>query len=114
MSTFASQLAELPALNQVVVPDLWQQQAVAALRAGQDVVVAATLSETTWYNYAIGFPFAGHWAEIFNSDVYDNWVNPIVAGNGGGIVASDAPLHGLPASASIVIPANGLVVFTRG
>jgi superfamily II DNA/RNA helicase len=29
----------LPALNQVAIPDLWQQQAVAALRDGQDVVV---------------------------------------------------------------------------
>lgn len=36
-----SQLAEWPALNQVTVPDLWQQQAVAALRNGQDVVVQA-------------------------------------------------------------------------
>jgi superfamily II DNA/RNA helicase len=36
-----SPLAELPALNQVAVPDLWQQQAVAALREGKDVVVQA-------------------------------------------------------------------------
>ncbi len=41
MSTFASPFAELPALNQVTVPDLWQQQAVAALRDGMDVVVQA-------------------------------------------------------------------------
>src|SRR5881296_2960504 len=41
MSLFPSPLAELPALNQVVVPDLWQQQAVAALREGKDVVVQA-------------------------------------------------------------------------
>lgn len=34
-------LAELPALNQVAIPDLWQQQAVAALRQGHDVVVQA-------------------------------------------------------------------------
>jgi superfamily II DNA/RNA helicase len=34
-------LAELPALNQVTVPDLWQQQAVQALREGKDVVVQA-------------------------------------------------------------------------
>jgi hypothetical protein len=32
---------DLPALNQVTVPDLWQQQAVAALREGKDVVVQA-------------------------------------------------------------------------
>ena len=81
--------------------------------SGQDVVIVATLSESTWYNYAIGFPFAGRWAEIFNSDVYDNWVNPIVAGNGGSISVSGPPLHGLPASAPIVIPANGFVVFAR-
>jgi 1,4-alpha-glucan branching enzyme len=81
--------------------------------SGQDVVVVATLSETTWYGYAIGFPLAGRWVEAFNSDVYDNWVNPIVAGNGGGIIASDAPLHGFNASALIVIPANGVVVFAR-
>jgi superfamily II DNA/RNA helicase len=36
-----TQLADLPALNQVTVPDLWQQQAVAALRDGSDVVVQA-------------------------------------------------------------------------
>src|ERR1700752_1257820 len=38
---FLSQLTDLPALNQVTVPDLWQQEAVAALRRGQDVVVQA-------------------------------------------------------------------------
>lgn len=41
MSTFPSQFAELPVLNEVKVPDLWQQQAVSALRQGQDVVVQA-------------------------------------------------------------------------
>jgi superfamily II DNA/RNA helicase len=39
--SIGSQLTELPSLNQVAVPDLWQQQAVAALRAGKDVVVQA-------------------------------------------------------------------------
>jgi hypothetical protein len=63
---------------------------------GQDVVVVATLSETTWYNYSVGFPGSGAWAEVFNSDVYDNWVNPIVAGNGGGITASGPPVHSHP------------------
>jgi 1,4-alpha-glucan branching enzyme len=80
---------------------------------GNDVIVVATLAETTWYNYVIGFPYSGSWIEVFNSDVYDNWVNPIVAGNGGGIVASGGSLHGFQASANIVIPANGMVVFAR-
>ncbi len=41
MQSLENQLAELPALNQVTVPDLWQQQAVMALREGKDVVVQA-------------------------------------------------------------------------
>lgn len=41
MLSVAEQLAAPTGLNQVLVPDLWQQQAVAALRAGRDVVVQA-------------------------------------------------------------------------
>jgi len=80
---------------------------------GSDVVVVCSLNEDTWYNYAIGFPAGGRWLEVFNSDVYDNWVNPLVAGNGGGVDASGQAMHGLPCSASVTIPANGLVVFAR-
>jgi 1,4-alpha-glucan branching enzyme len=84
---------------------------------GRDVVVVATLSETTWGCYQIGFPSTGRWIEVFNSDAYDSCnangvlVNPQVAGNDGGIDASGPPLHGLPASATVVIPANGVLVF---
>jgi superfamily II DNA/RNA helicase len=39
--TLSDKLEGLTALNRVVVPDLWQQQAVAALRQGRDVVVHA-------------------------------------------------------------------------
>jgi 1,4-alpha-glucan branching enzyme len=82
--------------------------------AGQDVVVVATLSESTWWGYRVGFPSAGRWVEVFNSDVYDNWVNPEVAGNAGGVEAEWVPMHGLAASAEVVIPANGVVVFVKG
>src|ERR1041385_618037 len=41
VSSLSRQLGDLPALNQVTVPDLWQQQAVTALREGRDVVVHA-------------------------------------------------------------------------
>jgi superfamily II DNA/RNA helicase len=41
VSHFPSPLADLPALNAVTVPDLWQQQAVTGLREGRDVVVQA-------------------------------------------------------------------------
>jgi superfamily II DNA/RNA helicase len=41
VSSPTHQPAALAALNQVAVPDLWQQQAVSALREGRDVVVQA-------------------------------------------------------------------------
>ncbi len=81
---------------------------------GQDCVVVASLHETTWWGYRVGFPSAGRWVEVFNSDVYDGWVNPMVAGNLGEIWVDGAGMHGLLASASIVIPANGVVVFVKG
>jgi 1,4-alpha-glucan branching enzyme len=77
---------------------------------GRDVVVVATLREATHYDYRIGMPRAGRWRELFNSDVYDNWVNPMTAGNGGGVDAGGGPMHQLPSSASLVIPANGFIV----
>ena len=80
---------------------------------GQDVVVVASFGESTWWDYAIGMPIGGYWREVFNSDVYDNWPNPWVSGNGGGVRADGPSMHGLPASAGIVIPANGILVFTR-
>ena len=41
MQEFGAQLDRFSALDQVVVPDLWQQDAVQHLRAGRDVVVHA-------------------------------------------------------------------------
>jgi 1,4-alpha-glucan branching enzyme len=82
--------------------------------SGDDVIVVASFSEATWTSYRLGFPAAGFWKEQFNSDVYDHWVNPQVAGNGGGVFAQERALHGFMASAPIVIPANSVVVFARG
>jgi 1,4-alpha-glucan branching enzyme len=81
--------------------------------SGQDVVVALSLREDTSWSYQLGFPIPGDWLEVFNSDVYDNWVNPAVAGNGGRITADGPPLHGFETSANIVIPANGILVFAK-
>lgn len=80
---------------------------------GHDVVVVASLKESTYYDYEIGFPAEGYWKEVFNSDVYDHWMNPWVVGNGGGVNANGCGRHGLPASAQIVIPANSIVIFAR-
>jgi len=83
--------------------------------AGRDVVVVASLNESTFYDrsYRLGFPIGGHWNEVFNSDVYDRWVNPNAQGNSGGITADGSEWDGLPASAGITLPANGVLVFAR-
>jgi 1,4-alpha-glucan branching enzyme len=77
------------------------------------VIVVVALADATWWAYDLGFPTGGYRKEAFNSDVYDNWVNPIVAGNGGGIHVSGPPMHGFATSASVVIPANGVVACAR-
>jgi 1,4-alpha-glucan branching enzyme len=52
---------------------------------GLSIAIAA--SEATWTRYRLGFPGGGFWKERFNSDIYDHWVNPQVAGNGGDVFA---------------------------
>ena len=82
---------------------------------GRDVMVIVSLNETTFYDhsYRIGFPASGQWYEVFNSDVYDTWVNPEVQGNGGGIVADGPPWNNMPTSANITLPAISILVFAR-
>src|SRR5688572_18256703 len=41
MGGFAAQLENLGSLNQVIIPDVWQQEAISGLRSGKDVVVHA-------------------------------------------------------------------------
>jgi 1,4-alpha-glucan branching enzyme len=82
---------------------------------GRDVVVVVSLRESTFYDhgYELGFPLPGHWHQVFNSDLYDHFANPCVQGNPGGISADGPPMHGLPHSAGITIPANSLQVFAK-
>lgn len=56
---------------------------------------------------------ASPWREIFNSDVYERWVNPNVVGNGGSVWAEPQMLHGLGHCAQLTLPANSLLVFAR-
>ncbi len=80
---------------------------------GRDVIVVAHLANFTRVGYRVGFPGGGDWREVFNSDVYEHWVNAAVIGNGGRVVADSQPLHGFDYSAGLVLPANSLMVFSR-
>ena len=74
--------------------------------------MVASFAESTFHgDYALGFPRGGHWHEVFNSDYYDHFPNPLRPGNGGSVIADGHPMHGMPHSARITMPANGLLVF---
>lgn len=80
---------------------------------GGDAIVVVHLATFHRFGYRIGFPFGGGWREVFNSDVYERWVNPDVAGNGGRVSADRSPLHGFEFAAALTLPANSVLVFTR-
>lgn len=80
---------------------------------GRDVMVVASLNEATQHGYRIPMPAPGLWFEVFNSDLYETWVNPNAAGNGGSVLADGPGLNGLPCSAAITVPANSILVFAR-
>lgn len=80
---------------------------------GDDVIVVAHMSTFNRFNYRVGFPCDGEWREIFNTDVYEQWVNPNRVGNGGRVFADALPLHGFEHSAALTLPANSVLIFAR-
>jgi 1,4-alpha-glucan branching enzyme len=80
---------------------------------GGDVMVVISLAPFNRSGYRVGFSVVGEWREVFNSDVYEDWVNPNAAGNGGRVFAEPIPLHGFGASTALVLPANSVLVFAR-
>jgi len=80
---------------------------------GRDVVVVASVNETTLQDYPIELPRLGSWNEIFNSDFYDDFPNPSVVGNGGIVYATEERGRIYPATARVTIPANGAIALVR-
>jgi 1,4-alpha-glucan branching enzyme len=82
------------------------------------MIIIASFKEFTYPDYRLPLPVGGYWHEVFNSDAYDGLqgdgsYNPKAAGNPWGLNADNIPLHDCPFSATIVIPANGVLVFAR-
>ncbi|WP_203567938.1 alpha-amylase family glycosyl hydrolase [Aestuariimicrobium ganziense] len=80
--------------------------------AGDDVVVALNLSTNTWGQYRIGFPAAGRWELLLNSD------SKIYSDDFGDQYASDVEANGpaqdgMPASAEIALGPYSVVVYGR-
>jgi 1,4-alpha-glucan branching enzyme len=80
---------------------------------GHDVLIVAHLSTFNRFGYRVGVPGIGLWREVFNSDAYESWVNPNVTGNGGSVPGDGPAMHEFGHSASLVLPANSILVFAR-
>jgi 1,4-alpha-glucan branching enzyme len=95
--------------NRVVVLHRWMP------REGRDVIVVISLNERTIWDaaYSVGMPCPGTWYEVFNSDYYDHFPNPDVAGNAGSVRADGPGMHGFAQSASLTVPANAVLMLSQ-
>lgn len=80
--------------------------------AGDDVVVAANLSNQTWGSYRIGMPTVGLWRLRINSDatIYSDDFGDADAFD---VVSESIPQDGMPASAVINLAPYTALVYTR-
>jgi hypothetical protein len=76
---------------------------------GNDLVIVASFNNNDLYNYQIGFPQAGTWYELLNSQASVYLGNGL--GNGGSVTAVNTAFGAMPDSAWITIPQMGLLVF---
>ncbi len=82
------------------------QSVLAFLRRGSQsdppVAVVCNFTPEPRMNYRIGLPYEGHWREAMNTDAKGYGGSNM--GNFGDVFAERRPLHGFPASATLVVP----------
>jgi 1,4-alpha-glucan branching enzyme len=76
---------------------------------GPIVVCVCNFTPVKRESYIVPFPKSGRWREIMNTDAQQYWGSG--AGNMGGIEASNGPMAGKPASASLTLPPLATVYF---
>ncbi len=91
----------------------WEQSVLSFIRKGKTtddiVLVVCNFTPVPRYNYRIGVPRSGFWAEVLNSDakVYGGSGH----GNFGGVEATPIPYHERYHSISITLPPLGVLFF---
>ena len=76
--------------------------------AGRELITVCNFTPVPRHGYRVGFPRAGRWVEVLNTDagVYGG----SNVGNGGVIYTDEVAAHGRPQSAALVLPPLGTVV----
>ena len=96
-----------------IVADDHANSVLAWLRVGEPgdapVAVVSNFTPVPRHGYRIGLPFAGSWREIVNTDAGRYGGSNL--GNLGGVTAATESSHGLPASATVVLPPLATVYF---
>jgi 1,4-alpha-glucan branching enzyme len=77
---------------------------------GRPVACVANLTPVPRYDYRVGFPAPGRWAELLNTDAVE-WGGSGI-GNWGSVDAVDQPWHGRPCSALVTLPPLAVVWLT--
>jgi 1,4-alpha-glucan branching enzyme len=75
--------------------------------AGEPLVCLANFSAVPHDRYRVGLPMDGTWREVLNTDAAIYGGSGV--GNLGHVTATAAPLHGLEASAAVVLPPLGAI-----
>ena len=84
----------------------WLRQAEGAA----PVLAVVNLTPLARHDYRIGVPQGGGWRELLNSDAAMYGGGNL--GNGGGAFAEPRPVHGMPASLSLLVPPLSLLLLT--
>ena len=88
------------------------QSVFAFLRYGEfgdpPIAVICNFTPVPREGYRIGLPIAGRWREAINTDAEVYGGSNL--GNSGRVTATEAPMHGLPASASLTLPPLATIV----
>ena len=79
---------------------------------GDPMVVVALNMTPVERRYRLGFPAAGQWDEVLNSDAASYGGGN--RGNMGGVVAAGEAWHGQPQSALVTLPPLSVVIFRQG
>jgi 1,4-alpha-glucan branching enzyme len=94
----------------------YEQSTLTWLRRGRDpatqLMVACNFTPVPRYNFRVGVPVPGFWAEILNSDA--EWYGGSGQGNLGGVGTTPVAAHGHLQSLNLTLPPLGIVVFRTG
>jgi 1,4-alpha-glucan branching enzyme len=79
--------------------------------SGEPIVIVINFAGTPHHDFRLGFPSAGKWIELLNTDAESFGGSGV--GNFGSVIATHEGSHGQPSSALIQVPPLGAIWFKK-